>query len=175
MSRWQKVFTHHPRSHRGRWFGEILSGHPAQTSSWCHHSGSTVCCSKLYGQIERFRRSLSAPLKVICPPKGSRQLPEGADLEADVVHEYVERLEMMVPFEGPRAAPSGQHEPSPAGGQRGDCGLRPMSGLQGKWQTTICLPIKRFGRLPNPTVSSVTGVAVRNLCVGLRREGSPST
>jgi hypothetical protein len=44
----------------------------------------------------------------------------------------------------------------------------------GKWQTTICLPIKRSGRLPNPTAPWATGVAVRNLCVGLRGEGSPS-
>jgi hypothetical protein len=44
----------------------------------------------------------------------------------------------------------------------------------GKRQTTICLPIKRSGRLPNPTAPWATGVAVRNLCVGLRGEGSPS-
>ncbi|KAH0819047.1 hypothetical protein GEV33_003744 [Tenebrio molitor] len=149
--KWQKVFIHHPRSHRGRWFGEILSGHPAQTSSWCHRSGSTVCCSKLYGQIERFRRRFICSAHSHMSPKGKQgQLPEGADLEADVVHEYVERLEMMVPFEGQRAGPSGQHEPSPqlpedddlamrgirsccrAGGQGGDCGLRPMSGLHSR-------------------------------------------
>jgi hypothetical protein len=55
----------------------------------------------------------------------------------------------------------------------GDCGLAPRSGT-GKWQTTICLPIKRSGRLPNPTLCGQRGVAVRNLCVGLRGEGSPS-
>jgi hypothetical protein len=38
----------------------------------------------------------------------------------------------------------------------------------GKWQTTICLPIKRSARLPNPAAPWATGVAARNLCVGLR-------
>jgi hypothetical protein len=31
----------HPRSRRGRWFAEIVSVYPAQTSPWCH---------RVYGQ-----------------------------------------------------------------------------------------------------------------------------
>jgi hypothetical protein len=47
---WQKVYTYHPRSHRGRWFAEIV---------WCTPrgaTGSTVSRSRLHGQIGRFRR-----------------------------------------------------------------------------------------------------------------------
>ncbi|KAH0812569.1 hypothetical protein GEV33_010222 [Tenebrio molitor] len=173
---WQKVYTYHPRSHRGRRFAEIVwctprpdlpvvpPGLRSVVADFMGKSGGSE------GGVGGLRSPTfelgeqTAPRTMACGrgrerglrAGGSRQLPEVDErfgLDLLMVHERM----TVPPGQGTDARCNiflafGQEE------NGGDCGLAPRSGI-GKWQTTICLPLKRSGRLPNPTFGKPIGLA----------------
>ncbi|KAH0819452.1 hypothetical protein GEV33_003339 [Tenebrio molitor] len=114
-----KVCTHHPRSRCGRWFAEIVSVHPAQTSPWCHRK-----------EVYLLRSSDDVPerwtgvggLRSPTFELGEQTAPRSSDKAMD----WTNDKELTGLYDGlwqePRVGPSGQHEPSTEGGR--GAGLR---------------------------------------------------
>ncbi|KAH0810728.1 hypothetical protein GEV33_012063 [Tenebrio molitor] len=110
-----KVCTHHPRSRRGRWFAEIVSVHPAQTSPWCHRvCGERSVVADFMGKSGGSEGGVG----------GLRSLT--FELGEQTAKDWLNEKELTGVYDGlwqePRMGPSGQHEPSPEGGR--GAGLR---------------------------------------------------